>query len=122
MLLNISEMYGGAMEAATGSPVAGGLTTGLALIVVSAAVSMVGMLPPDIQWGVKWAATHNSPGSLVPAGVATPFVMHGGTSGFVRSPADAYRDLNGRDYGAAGECTAHRRVVIPAASRARPGE
>ena len=57
-----------------------------------------GLVPSDIQWGIKWAIEHNSPGSLIPAGVATPFIMHGGAGSFLRSPADAYKDLNHADY------------------------
>ena len=101
-LRNISLSIGQGVEDYTGSHVGGALAAAGAHVVITIGATvgdMVwGMVPSAIQWGIKWAIEHKSPGSLVPAGIATPFILHGGVRSFLRSSADSYRELNGGDY------------------------
>jgi len=85
-LLQISEAIGEHAEDYTGSHLFGGLATAGAHVMLSTGVAagkmIMGMLPSSAQWAI----THHSAGSLIPAGIVTPFLVGPGLRGLHRYP------------------------------------
>jgi hypothetical protein len=63
---------GSAVENATGSRAAGALAAVGTKVVGTVGLTAYQMVPSGLRDAVEFAAAHNTPGSLIPAGFATP--------------------------------------------------